>query len=69
MTTATAAEAVDLKSLLRQLVPCKSAALRLCDRSEGLSIAALWKCGAKLASRQQEISQRCVEVLKRYGQL
>ena len=57
--------AVDLKELL----PCRTAAARLCDRSEGLSLAALWKCGATLASRHAEVGPRCVGVLRRYGQL
>ena len=54
---------------LRELMPCKAAALRMCDRSEGLTMAALWKCGATLASRRNELGARCVEVLVRYGQL
>jgi hypothetical protein len=29
----------------------------------------LWRCGATLAERHNEVSQRCVDVLKRYGQL
>jgi hypothetical protein len=59
------ADAVDLK----ELVPCKLAAVRMCDRSQGMNVAALWKCGATLASRHREVGQRCVEVLIRYGQL
>jgi hypothetical protein len=54
---------------LKELMPCKAAALRMCDRSEGLTMAALWKCGATLASRRHELGARCVEVLVRYGQL
>jgi hypothetical protein len=57
--------AVDLK----ELTPCKAAAVRMCDRSQGINVAALWKCGATLASRHREVGQRCVEVLIRYGQL
>ena len=59
------ADAVDLK----ELQPCKPAAARLCDRSQGMNLAALWKCGATLASRHHEVGQRCVDVLIRYGQL
>jgi hypothetical protein len=59
------ANAVELKDLM----PCKPAAARLCDRSEGISLAALWKCGATLALRRHEIGQPCVEVLRRFGQL
>ena len=54
---------------LQELMPCKAAALRMCDRSEGLTMAALWKCGATLASHRHELGARCVEVLVRYGQL
>ena len=59
------ADAIDLKDL----TPCRAAAVRLCDRSQGTDDAALWKCGATLASRRQEVGPRCVEVLIRYGQL
>jgi hypothetical protein len=62
------AEDFDHKTILT-LLPCKSAALRLCDRSQGISSAALWRCGATLAERQQEVGQRCLAVLRRYGQL
>ena len=62
------ADTLDRKKLL-ELLPCKSAAVRMCDRSQGLDAAALWKCGATLAERQHQISQGCVAVLKRYGQL
>ena len=65
--TAGAAE-VDRKVML-QLLPCKSAALRMCDRSQGINAAALWRCGATLAERQNELGQRCLNVLKQYGQL
>jgi len=62
------AEELDRKVML-EMLPCKSAALRLCDRSQGITAAALWRCGATLAERHNEVSQRCVSVLKRYGQL
>ena len=68
LASAARAEDFDRKTILT-LLPCKSAALRLCDRSQGISAAALWRCGATLAERQHEVSQRCVAVLKRYGQL
>jgi hypothetical protein len=63
------ASPLDLKKLLRDVMPCKSAAIRLCERSEGISPTALWKCGATLASRRDEVDARCLAVLKRYGQL
>jgi len=61
-------EEFDRKAIL-DLLPCKSAALRLCDRSQGIDAAALWRCGATLAGRVHEISPRCINVLRRYGQL
>ena len=54
---------------LRDLLPCRAAAMRLCDRSQGLTRDALWKCGATLAARSAEVGRRCVAVLVRYGQL
>jgi hypothetical protein len=65
--TATAAE-LDRKTIL-QLLPCKSAALRLCDRSQGITAAAIWRCAATLVERRHEVGQRCVNVLKSYGRL
>ena len=66
--SAATAEEFDRRKIL-EMLPCKSAALRLCDRSQGMTAAALWRCGATLAERQHEVSERCVAVLKRYGQL
>jgi hypothetical protein len=62
------AEEFDRATMLT-LLPCRSAALRLCDRSQGINAATLWKCGAALAERQHEVGQRCLAVLKRYVQL
>ena len=62
--TATA-EGVDKKKML-ELMPCRAAALRLCDRSQGINAAALWRCGATLAERQLELAPRCAAVLRRY---
>ena len=59
------ANAVDLK----EFQPCRAAAAKLCDRSQGTTVQALWKCGATLAARLSEVGPRCVVVLKRYGQL
>ena len=59
------AEALDLKDL----APCRSAAMRFCDRSGGLSMAALSRCGAALAARSGDVGPKCVAVLERYGQL
>jgi len=68
VTSAATAQEFDRQKIL-EMLPCRSAALRLCDRSQGITAAALWKCGATLAERHNEVSQRCVAVLKRYGQL
>ena len=62
---ATTAGAVDLKDLM----PCRTATARLCDRSQGMDAAALYKCGATLASRHHEVGRLCLDVLKRYGHL
>ena len=66
--SAAAEEKIDRKVML-EMLPCKSAALRLCDRTLGINAAALWACGAMLAGHQHEVGQRCVSVLKRFGQL
>jgi hypothetical protein len=68
-TEASAAEPLDLRGLPTDLMACKPAALRLCDRAHGYTAAALRKCGATLAARVQEVGQGCSDVLKRYGQL
>ena len=68
MTSGETATAFDLKRTLKDLMPCKYAAIRLCERPQQVSAAALWKCGATLAAApQEEIGKRCVAVLKRYG--
>ena len=68
MTNGGTATAFDLKNTLKDLMPCEYAAIRLCERPQEISAAALWKCGATLAAApQEEIGKRCVAVLKRYG--
>jgi len=68
MTSSETATAVDLKTVLKDLMPCKYAAIRLCAWPQQVNTAALWKCGATLAAApQEEIGKRCVAVLKRYG--
>ena len=54
---------------LRDLTPCRTAAARLCDRSQGTTFAALSRCGAMLASHRHGVGRGCLEVLRRYGQL
>ncbi|HEY1978801.1 MAG TPA: hypothetical protein VGH13_01840 [Xanthobacteraceae bacterium] len=63
--SATAAGAVDLA----ELAPCKPAAARLCDRSEGMTFSALMHCGARLAAQSWRVSADCRAVLHKYGQL
>jgi hypothetical protein len=68
ITSGETATAFDLKKILVDLMPCKYAAIRLCERPRQVGAAALWKCGAILAAApQEEIGTRCVAVLKRYG--
>ncbi len=61
----TAASAIDMK----ELAPCRPAAARLCDRTGGLTMANLFRCGAKLAANHWRVSRSCRQVLRRYGQL
>ncbi len=63
--SATAANAVDLA----ELAPCKPAAARLCDRSEGMTWSSLLHCGATLAAQSWRVSADCRAVLRKYGQL
>jgi hypothetical protein len=51
------------------LAPCKPAAARYCDRSDGMTMSNLMRCGAKLATVSGHVGNRCREVLRRYGQL
>jgi hypothetical protein len=59
-----AAKAVDL----HDLVPCKPAAERFCERG-GTTMLDLIRCGATLAAIREKVGFRCREVLRRYGQL
>ena len=68
VTSSETATAFDLTKTLKDLMPCKYAAIRLCERHAQVSAAALWKCGATLAAApQEEIGRWCMAVLKRYG--
>lgn len=60
-----AVEAVDLKDLL----PCKSAAAKYCDRSGGMTMENLARCGATLAALSEQLGNQCRQVLRRYGQI
>ena len=54
---------------LKDLMPCRSAAARLCDKSQGMTVDALWRCGATLATHRHEVGRGCLVVLRRYGQI
>ena len=51
------------------LAPCRPAAARFCDRSDGMTFTNLLRCGATLAAHAFHIGNACRDVLKRYGQL
>ena len=61
----TAANAVDMKDL----APCRPAAAKLCDRTGGMTMENLLRCGATLAANRWRVGNSCREVLRRYGQL
>jgi len=61
----TTATAIDMKDL----APCRPAAARLCDRTGGITMANLVRCGATLAANSWKVGNSCREVLRRYGQL
>jgi hypothetical protein len=63
--TLTTADAFDLN----ELAPCKPAAARYCDRSEGMTMSNLIRCGATLAAISNRVGDRCRAVLRRYGQI
>jgi hypothetical protein len=54
---------------LKDLIPCRSAAVRLCDKTQGMTADALLRCGATLATHQHEVGRGCLAVLRRYGQI
>jgi hypothetical protein len=61
----TTADALDM----RELAPCRPAAARFCDRSGGLTMSNLLRCGATLAANATRVGNSCRQVLIRYGQL
>jgi len=63
--SATTANAIDLA----ELAPCRPAAARLCDRSGGMTMGNLLRCGATLAAQSWRVSSRCRAVLRKYGEL
>jgi hypothetical protein len=54
---------------VNDLAPCRPAAARFCDRSEGMAFSNLLRCGATLAAHSFRVGNACRDVLKRYGQL
>jgi hypothetical protein len=63
--SATAAGALDVNDL----APCRPAATRFCNHSEGMTWSNLLRCGATLAAHSFRVGDACRDVLKRYGQL
>jgi hypothetical protein len=63
--SATAAGAFDLSAL----APCRPAAVRFCDHSDGMTWGNLIRCGATLAANSFRVGDACRDVLKRYGRL
>ncbi len=61
----TSAGAIDLA----ELAPCRPAAHILCDRTGGMTMDNLLRCGATLAAHSWRIGNTCRAVLKKYGQL
>jgi hypothetical protein len=59
------ANAIDMKDL----APCRPAAAKLCDRSGGMTMANLLRCGATLAANHWQVGNSCRQVLRRDGQL
>jgi hypothetical protein len=54
---------------VQELAPCRPAAARFCDRSEGINLSNLLRCGAVLATHSFRVGSQCRDVLRRYGQL
>jgi hypothetical protein len=54
---------------MKDLAPCRPAAARLCDRTGGMTMANLLRCGATLAANSGLVGNSCRAVLRRYGQL
>jgi hypothetical protein len=72
--TSQPAQRVSIVQLLRQsglndLAPCRTAAVRHCDSSGGMTASSLVRCGATLAAISDQIGNQCRRVLRRYGQL
>ena len=61
----TSAGAIDLA----ELAPCRPAAQMLCDRTGGMTMDNLLRCGATLAAHSWRIGNTCRAVLMKYGQL
>lgn len=61
----TSAGAIDLA----ELAPCRPAAAQLCDRTGGMTLSNLLRCGAVLAAHSWRVGGSCRAVLRKYGQL
>jgi hypothetical protein len=68
--TVNGAHAIDLKTIsLKDLLPCRLAAAKYCDRSQGMTMSNLLRCGAVLAANSEAVGNQCRQVLRRYGQI
>jgi hypothetical protein len=65
--TMTAAGANDID--IKELAPCKPAAMRYCERVTDASMSNLIRCGATLAAKSDEVGSQCRQVLRRYSLL
>jgi hypothetical protein len=52
---------------LKELMPCRSAAAGLCDRSQLITVTALWRWGTTLPTHRHEVGRGCRAVLRRHG--
>jgi len=64
-TTSSGATDIDLN----ELAPCRPAAEVMCDRTGGLTMNNLLRCGAKLAQQSARLDEGCIALLVKYGQL
>ena len=54
---------------IKELAPCKTAAIKYCERVTDASMSNLIRCGATLASKSDEVGSQCRQVLRRYSLL
>jgi hypothetical protein len=54
---------------IKELAPCKPAAIKFCERITDASMSNLIRCGTTLASKSDEVGSQCRQVLRRYSLL